>query len=190
MENYPIFNASPHSSNFILNEEMFTIFQGIKPDLTKVVKSHLKDEIWEVAKYLSTEECEKLIQFCENIGFSNSRITLPNEPNKFLRNLDRILLSDAQTSVFLSNLLVKYLPLANEGGIFDGINKNFKFYKYEKEMMYGPHVDGESEDKERRTKSVGSIIFYLNTVEKGGLTRFISDSLNQVTFFSMVFVKN
>ena len=182
MENDPILTASPLSSSFIPNEEIFTIFQGIKPNPSQVLKSHLKDEIWEVSNFISAEECDKLVEFCENIGFSNSKIRLPNETNKLLRNMDRVLVSDAQASALLSNLLVKYVPLAFEGGIFDGLNKNFKFYKYEKEMMYAPHVDGESEDKDRRTKSVGSIIFYLNSMEKGGLTRFISSSFVQVKF--------
>lgn len=183
MENYPILNSSPLSSYLIPNEEIFTIFQGIKSNSSQILKIHVKDEIWEVSNFMSAKECDKLVEFSENISFSNTTIQLPNEKNKLLRNMDRVLLSDAQASTLLSNLIVKYVPLAFEGGIFDGLNKNFKFYKYEKEMMYAPHVDGESEDKDRRTKSVGSIIFYLNTVESGGLTRFISSSFVQVIFF-------
>jgi hypothetical protein len=182
MESDCNFNVSPSSSSFLLSDELFKNFFPIRAELISP-KFHRKDEIWEASNFLFPEECEKLINFCENLGFSNSRIMLPTENNKLLRNIDRILLSDAQTASFLSNILVNFVPLAFEGGIFDGASKNLKFYKYEKDMHYGLHIDGESEDKERKTKSVASIIIYLNSVEKGGVTRFVEDHDEQVIIF-------
>ena len=57
------------------------------------------------------------------------------------------------------------------GLLFDGMNERFRILKYEKGQQFKLHLDGMWCPSDT-VRSVLTIQYYLNTVEKGGSTRF------------------
>jgi len=143
------------------------------------LRAIIKGEIWEIPNFLSSRECDSLIQETEEMGYEDATKMAGANSEVVLRNMKRLFLSDTMTSEILTSKLKDLVPLSLEGGLFEGVNENFKFYKYDKNNKYDRHIDGEFENEISQTKSVASFIIYLNEPNKGGVTRFHSHKFDK-----------
>lgn len=149
--------------------------------LLSCLRELVKGEIWEIPKFFLPKECDGLIQETEEMGYEDATKMAGANSEVILRNMKRLFLSDMQTSEILTSKLRNLVPLSYEGGLFQGVNENFKFYKYEKGNKYDKHIDGEFENETLQTKSVASFIIYLNEPKRGGFTKFHSHKFTNGT---------
>lgn len=130
-----------------------------------------RDDIFVVRNYLSAEECDKLIDRIETIGFKEATIntSVGATVNKGMRNNERVIVDDV---LLANNLWEKIKDLVPEkyGCLPIGLNERFRFYRYEPKQFFDWHFDGHFE-RNHKERSMLTFMVYLNECE-GGTTDF------------------
>jgi hypothetical protein len=149
--------------------------------------------VWTVDNILTDEECDKLIDISEG-HYDVAPITLSDNTaqlNLDTRNNERVIWDDIVTAEELWRRIEPYVPkvatdlkgMGTHASDYKavGLNERFRFYKYLPEQFFAPHYDGcfKRNDVTQSSnlifeKSYLTIIFYLNTVKKGGETNFLN----------------
>jgi len=134
-----------------------------------------------IEKLLSSDKCQELIRFAENLGFEEADIKYPNGArfNKDYRNNMRCNFQDEALRLELEKLLLPHVPESVltilPGGLsryaqFKRLSGNFRFYKYLPGQDFKRHRDGNTQEEDG--VALVTILFYLNDVQvdQGGST--------------------
>lgn len=131
-------------------------------------------QIWTIDNFLTQKECEDLIIFSENMGYSEAEVSFMEGAKmmKGLRNNYRLLYEDAQLAADFWLKLAPFCPQnLNENVIQKGINEQFRFYKYENGQRFKRHIDGRF-TRNAQEQSRITFMIYLNDDFEGGETSF------------------
>ncbi|PRP77356.1 hypothetical protein PROFUN_05601 [Planoprotostelium fungivorum] len=126
---------------------------------------------------LSKDECKQLIDFTEDLGYTEAPVTTHSGPvmMKDVRDNTRLLLEASPDLLDTIMERVKnFLPSEAQGrrgaGTLCGLNDRFRFYRYEPGQFFAPHYDGSFGRDDQI--SFLTFIVYLNDGFKGGHTTF------------------
>lgn len=136
------------------------------------------EAIMVIDNFLSKEECEELIDFCEGRNKWCQAATVGNDGkpkySDYRSNIQTAVPFGSELDTFLHGVFSKavneYGRRHNIGG--DLTDEAYRVLKYNPGQKYGVHMD--CSDKNPR---VISSLIYLNSTEKGGQTTFPSDSI-------------
>jgi predicted 2-oxoglutarate/Fe(II)-dependent dioxygenase YbiX len=133
----------------------------------------LTEEVCVVEELLSAEECRRLIDLSEELGYEEALVTSPEGPVRVegLRNNDRVIHDDRGLAEQLWTLAQEVVPLALENCRAVGLNERFRFYRYDPGQLFDWHQDAsyESDDGDH---SLMTFMVYLNDGFEGGATSF------------------
>lgn len=141
----------------------------------------LNNTIWTISNFLSNDECDSVINTCENVGFDNvewrnSSRLMVFEDNEKLENIIKLRLKD---DGFLNRLnTVNHVkPYGFHSDTIqwsyntEQINNCFRINKYEKDQGFYPHRDAQYTESSTR-KSNYTMLIYLNDDFEDGETEF------------------
>lgn len=127
------------------------------------------DAVFTVIGFFTEAECQQLITFSEDCGFSFATVGGQKVPT--YRNNARVDLRDAERAQQLFERALPFLPTLPDGrkpvGIFDAI----RFYRYKSRQHFNWHSDGIVKD-EAGNSSAYTFLIYLNDDFEGGQTAF------------------
>lgn len=130
----------------------------------------IKDKGWVLSNVFTKEECQKFIDFGNQIGYGS----LKGEYHPSYRNNTRFMLSSQSLAKEIYKRINDYIPdTLFETWKKDGINDFFRFCKYEKNGIFQIHQDA-SYKPSFTYQSFFTCMLYLNQTD-GGNTRFFSD---------------
>jgi hypothetical protein len=137
-------------------------------------------QIWTIDNLLTQKECEDFIIFSENMGYVEAEVSFAEGAKmmKGLRNNYRLFYEDRQLAKDLWVKLAPFCPqnldnnLNNSKKIIqNGINEQFRFYKYEVGQRFKRHIDGRF-TRNAQEQSRITFMIYLNDDFEGGETTF------------------
>eukprot|EP01103_Thecamoeba_quadrilineata_P004610 TRINITY_DN14348_c0_g1_i1.p1 TRINITY_DN14348_c0_g1~~TRINITY_DN14348_c0_g1_i1.p1 ORF type:complete len:256 (+),score=34.73 TRINITY_DN14348_c0_g1_i1:47-769(+) len=135
---------------------------------------------------LTKEECQKIIDFTELLGYTEAPISTGLNSAKMMKDIrdNRRVMWKAndETLEIMWERVKPHLPkIVNSGGVIwelleneDGLNERFRFYSYSIGERFMPHYDG-SFPRTRNCQSHFTFIIYLNEGMDGGETTFYID---------------
>jgi hypothetical protein len=127
------------------------------------------ESLFVIHDFLSAEECERLIERSETLGYKVA--TLNGELVPELRNNARLIVEDAELAGSLWERARPLLPERRGPWLVDGLNPRFRFYRYSAAEAFAAHSDGCIRLGSFRESKL-TFMVYLNDVAKGGQTRF------------------
>lgn len=135
---------------------------------------HLDGYVFEVKNFLSSEDCDHLVNEIEEVGFEPALINLKSgavsRPN--IRNNDRLVRDDPEAAAKFWPKINPFLPQVFRQRRLVGLNERFRFYRYDVGQKFDRHQDGYFE-KENGERSLFTFMIYLNDDFKGGGTSFV-----------------
>lgn len=137
-------------------------------------KVQVAEYIFTITDFLSTDECDSLIQLTESIGYADAPINSADGGAavvKGIRNNDRVILDDADRAATLWERFKDYCPKFYKGYSVVGLNERFRFYRYDRGHFFRWHADG-SFRRENGEQSRLTFMVYLNDEFDGGETLF------------------
>ncbi|BBM82633.1 prolyl hydroxylase family protein [Candidatus Uabimicrobium amorphum] len=136
-------------------------------------KTEFTEDIFTVTDVLSPEECQKYIDYTENIGFADAPITTAAGPimSPGIRNNTRVMFDNEKMADKLWQRVQTFLPQKCKGRDALGLNERFRFYRYEPGQRFAPHGDGYYQ-RENGERSFFTFMVYLNDDCEGGETKF------------------
>ena len=126
------------------------------------------EKIFVIRDFLSRDECERLVERSEAIGYET--FTIDGEVFPEFRNNARAILHDSALAETLWVRAGKLVPPLIDERPASGLNPRFRFYRYTGTEAFVPHHDGSVRLGDRESKL--TFMVYLNDVPKGGETRF------------------
>ena len=144
--------------------------------------SWLNDYVFVVTNFLSKQECEKLIQISEDVGYEPALVS--SEKGQVLatslRNNERVMFKDEELSRWLWEKAVDFVPVEYEGRAAVGVNELLRFYRYDPGQRFDWHQDFAFE-RDNGERSYLTFMIYLNDTFIGGETAF-EDSYSEESF--------
>jgi len=133
------------------------------------------------------DECNHLIEVGEKNKYELASLYIDKKKKIHyatdIRNSFRCLIDDNNFANVLEQRIKHLIPETYNGLTFDSINPRFRFLKYEKSGHFIRHTDEHFVlDK---TKSLITILIYLNNEYEGGYTRFFSNK-DDKTGYTMI----
>ena len=134
----------------------------------KLQSNDLYQGIFFVHNFLSSEECQQLIQLTESLGYAQTN----QKETRFSahRRNGRIQCFTAQVASQLFKRCRHLFPSGKDAMQPVGLSSNFRFYKYQPGDRFGMHVDDSNEVEEGIT--CFTLLVYLNQNLTGGSTKF------------------
>lgn len=128
-----------------------------------------------LSEFLSSEECEELIERGESLGFDDAPIntTSGQVVASEIRNNGRAMVDDPELADSLWNRFKEYAPGEVQGWSPVGFNERIRFYRYDQYQIFRWHSDGRFSRNERE-ESKYTFMVYLNDGFEGGYTDFRS----------------
>lgn len=116
--------------------------------------NHFSEKIWTIDQFLTAQECQKLIDLSETIGYSEAEVSLTSGAKmmKNIRNNYRTLYKNEVLAAKYWNKLKEYCPETIEDSYAIGLNEQFRFYKYELNQRFKKHIDGRFRRNEQEGK--------------------------------------
>jgi hypothetical protein len=135
-------------------------------------------EIYTIDNFLTVDECNKLIEKSEQIGFEEAEVNVDGAQKmmKMVRNNERILFEDPEYASQLWQKLQSYVKPEIENSKAVGLNEMFRFYKYNPSQRFKMHRDGSFKRNESEF-SYYTFMIYLNDTYEGGETKFASGEI-------------
>ncbi|MFD1601373.1 2OG-Fe(II) oxygenase [Flavobacterium artemisiae] len=135
-------------------------------------------EIYTIDNFLTVDECNKLIEKSEQIGFEEAGVNVDGAQKmmKMVRNNERILFEDLEYASQLWQKLQSYVKPEIENSKAVGLNEMFRFYKYNPSQRFKMHRDGSFKRNESEF-SYYTFMIYLNDKYEGGETKFASGEI-------------
>lgn len=135
-------------------------------------------EIYTIDNFLSLDECNKLIEQSEQIGFEEAGVNVDGAQKmmKMVRNNERIMYEDQEYASLLWQKLEPFIKPEIENSIASGLNEMFRFYKYNPSQRFKMHRDGSYKRNESEC-SYYTFLIYLNEGYEGGETKFASGEI-------------
>eukprot|EP00946_MAST-07B_sp_MAST-7B-sp1_P003214 g3214.t1 len=116
-------------------------------------------DVFEIAGFLSREECRAIIGATEATGFE---LTNQRETRYAARRRNgRIAIASQDVALILWARCKSFFPNDVVGMRPTGLSPNFRFYKYERGDSFGMHVD-DSVDHGNGSRTVFTLLMYLN----------------------------
>lgn len=133
----------------------------------------LHDEVFTIENFLSAQECARLIQLCEEMGFEESRVSSPQGSVRRteVRNNQRVMFADAKLAQQFWQRSSDFLPEEIDGRRVVGINEMFRCYRYDVGEHFRWHQDF-SYERDNGERSLLTLMVYLNDDFTGGETSF------------------
>jgi hypothetical protein len=148
---------------------------------------------------LSPTECSNIIEAAEKAGFEQAGIDPRASRSKEegdmsvirtdIRLNERIMLDSPRASDVLFKRLSPMFPQEFRDMKIDSFADKLRLYKYGPGQYFKPHVDGEFFDRIHGTRSVFTVLLYLNNVKDGGRTLFYSAKYNNYCVHDRWFFK-
>ncbi|KAF9361380.1 hypothetical protein BGX34_007187 [Mortierella sp. NVP85] len=132
---------------------------------------------------LTPEECQRLIQRSEQVGYDIALVNMGNEkPGVHVpgyRDGQRCIIDDHAIVAELWERVKHHIPAVFKKRPVVGINERLRFLKYAPGDQFKPHMDGEY----HRTDGSGQVTkvtiqFYLNDECEGGATTFLEQRMD------------
>ncbi|QGK76484.1 2OG-Fe(II) oxygenase [Flavobacterium sp. SLB02] len=135
-------------------------------------------EIYTINNFLTIDECNKLIEKSEQVGFQEAEINIDGAQKmiKMVRNNERIMYQDEEYASFLWQKLQPYIKSEVGNSFATGLNEMFRFYKYNPGQRFKMHRDGSYKRSESEF-SYYTFLIYLNDRYEGGETKFASGEI-------------
>lgn len=135
-------------------------------------------EIYKIDNFLTVDECNKLIEKSEQIGFQEAGVNIDGAQKmiKMVRNNERIMYEDHEYASLLWQKLQPYVKSVIGNSIATGLNEMFRFYKYNLGQRFKMHRDGSYKRGESEF-SYYTFLIYLNDIYEGGETKFASGEI-------------
>jgi predicted 2-oxoglutarate/Fe(II)-dependent dioxygenase YbiX len=142
----------------------------------------LTDEIFTVMEFLDPDECRRLIELSEALGYEEALISTPDGYVEVeeVRNNERVIVDDPELAEALWELIEDCVPLEMEGDRAVGVNERFRFYRYDVGQQFDWHQDF-SFERDNGERSLLTFMIYLNGGFEGGETSF-NDSCSDEPF--------
>ena len=134
--------------------------------------THHSQQIFSLEGFLTSSECQSLIQLAEAQGFSAAGVRMPEGQvaMPLVRNNERCLVESESWVQLLWDRLSKLdLPILDGSNAF-GLPKDLRFYKYSAGQHFKRHKDGPWSENGRTSKL--TLLVYLNHEFQGGATDF------------------
>jgi prolyl 4-hydroxylase len=133
----------------------------------------LNEGIYTIENFISNEECIRLINQSEKIGFEEATVETEKGAKRIteVRNNQRVLLTDYELANSLWEIVKEYAPLKIGNSVAVGLNELFRFYKYEPNNQFRKHID-QSFIRNEDEASYYTFMIYLNDDYEGGETAF------------------
>jgi predicted 2-oxoglutarate/Fe(II)-dependent dioxygenase YbiX len=140
------------------------------------MRSDLADQLFTVSELLTPDECGRLIERGEGMGFEAASVAMASGarvlPN--VRNNDRVTFDDAELAAWLWERVREHVPAEIEGTVAVGLNERLRFYRYDPSQRFNAHRDGAVE-RSPTERSRLTFMVYLNDGAEGGETVFYSE---------------
>lgn len=135
--------------------------------------AYLDDHVFTLSDALTSEECARLIDRSERIGYAAAPITTAFGfvHDTAIRSNTRVMFDDEQLAAWLWERVRAHVPAEREGWEAVGLNERLRFYRYEEGQAFRWHHDGYFQRHERE-RSFLTCIVYLNDDFAGGETEF------------------
>ncbi|OMQ12592.1 2OG-Fe(II) oxygenase [[Flexibacter] sp. ATCC 35103] len=135
-------------------------------------------EIYTINNFLTIDECNKLIEKSEQVGFQEAEINIDGAQTmmKMVRNNERIMYQDDDYASFLWKKLQPHVKSEVGNSVAIGLNEMFRFYKYNPGQRFKMHRDG-SYKRSESEYSYYTFLIYLNDSYEGGETKFASGEI-------------
>jgi len=140
----------------------------------------VEGNLWIVDDFLTKDECERLIEKIEDLGFHEATLNIGYNKQiiaKNVRDCKRCMIDDYESAELIKSRIINILPFANQGGVLSSVNERFRFLKYSPGNEFKTHMDGRFSRTIRNYEetSVFTMHIYLNESSKGGETIFYDD---------------
>jgi prolyl 4-hydroxylase len=151
-------------------------------DYGKVIQVIVSGNLFIIDNFLSSEECDNLIELAESSGFKEATVNIGGGRGKLIkdfRDCERVMIDDFKASSMIFERIQNILPLFNEGGMLSSVNERFRILKYNKDGKFETHYDGlfPRDLDEYSERSVFTLHIYLNEGSNGGETIFYHNKL-------------
>ena len=143
--------------------------------------------IFTIDNFMTAEECQQWIEFCESKGFEAAGLTQGTRQviNKSIRNNQRLFYDSLELAETLWQRTQPYLPeLEDIKGV--GLNERFRFYKYFPGHQFKMHQDGRFR-RNAKEWSVFTFMVYLNEDMLGGEMKFLDYVIKPETGKALIF---
>jgi predicted 2-oxoglutarate/Fe(II)-dependent dioxygenase YbiX len=129
-----------------------------------------------LSQVLSSEECQRLIERGEKIGFERAVVSTNSGPQLIpkIRDNDRASFDDPELAISLWKRVTASIPTPLRGSRVIGLDDHFRFYRYDVGQRFKSHRDGVVE-KSASIRSQLTCLFYLNSDFQGGETVFYGE---------------
>lgn len=133
----------------------------------------LTEEIFVVPGLFTPEECAKLIETSESLGYEEALLLSPDGPVLVpeVRNNERVIVDDFDLARDLWERIEEVVPVELEGYRAVGVNERFRYYRYDAGMLFDWHQDATFE-RDDGEQSFWTLLVYLNDGFAGGETSF------------------
>jgi hypothetical protein len=130
-------------------------------------------EIFSISGVLSPQECLDYIYFSEYRGYEEAAVSLPSGPKRItgIRNNDRLLYADEKLTEKIWSRVKGFFPPELDGWKLQGLNEQWRFYRYEKGQRFNRHIDGRFRRSDGEESRI-TFMIYLNDNFEGGETAF------------------
>ncbi len=140
------------------------------------------ETLFVIHDFLDPDECQRLIEFSEEIGYDEATITTASGGVmiKEVRNNDRVIHDDVDLAKRLWDKAKEWILPNWLGRQAVGFNERFRFYRYDPGQKFAAHSDGHYL-RENGEKSQLTFMIYLNGGFEGGATRFLKPKKKWLT---------
>lgn len=149
----------------------------------------ITDDIFTVADFLSTAECDSYIEFSESLGFDDAPIDtgFGQVVVKNVRDNTRVILDDPVLALSLWSRAREFVPAEFDKSEVVGFNERFRFYRYDPGQIFRWHCDGIFR-RPNGQRSQLTFMVYLNDDFEGGATRFEDVTIKPERGMALCFV--
>jgi len=133
----------------------------------------IPDRIIAVENFLSTKECQSLIERANEIGFETASVGTKHgaQMRTDIRNNERAIFDDEEFAAQIWERIRPFVPSPLFGKEAVELGSRWRFYRYEAGQVFKRHQDG-SVKLDNGLKSQMTLLLYLNEGCEGGQTRF------------------
>jgi len=178
--------GTPHGFSVVAQESGVNIygtqtnpivaFCPMPPKVTKVQAP--VEGVFLLFNLLTPEECQQFINITEHMGYEEALVSTFSGmvSDSSWRNNERVMwqaVDDVWKPIWerLKPFIPEKVKLWKDTWIPYGLNERLRFYRYDKEEMFGRHYDG-CFPRNSKDRSMLTLIIYLTDDFEGGSTRF------------------
>jgi prolyl 4-hydroxylase len=128
-----------------------------------------------IPNFLTHEECVGFIEFAEKQGFEEALVNTRAKGQVMLKDMrdnDRHIFQSIDLASQLWGLVEEHVPSDVDGWKANGLNEQFRIYRYKNGQQFKVHPDGAFKRNENEHSKI-TVIIYLNEGFEGGETEFV-----------------